>query len=74
MDQLPNQKAKFDIPENIVYLNCASQGPLLKKSCSAGQSGVMRKAQPWNVQSRVDTANEIERCRTAYGPLPISEP
>ena len=74
MDQLPNQKTKFDIPENIVYLNCASQGPLLKTSCSAGQNGVMRKAQPWNMQSRVDTANEIERCRKAYGSLIGSGP
>ena len=59
----------FDIPEDIVYLNCASQGPLLQTSCRAGQESVMRKAQPWDAQSRDRTADEIERCRSAYGTL-----
>ena len=68
-DQLSNQKAMFDIPEDVVYLNCASQGPLLQISCRAGQESVMRKAQPWDAQSRDRTANEIERCRSAYGRL-----
>ena len=72
-DQLSNQKAMFDIPEDVVYLNCASQGPLLQISCRAGQESVMRKAQPWDAQSRDRTADEIERCRSAYGLLIGSE-
>ncbi|GIT48127.1 MAG: hypothetical protein Ct9H300mP14_00550 [Gammaproteobacteria bacterium] len=71
-DRLSNQRAMFDIPEDIVYLNCASQGPLLQISCRAGQESVMRKAQPWDAQNR-DVRREIERCRSAYGVLIGSE-
>lgn len=68
-DRLSNQRSLFDIPDSIVYLNCASQGPLLRSSCEAGREGVMRKAQPWDSTDRARTIDEIERCRVAYGSL-----
>ena len=47
-DRLSNQRALFNIPEDVVYLNCASQGPLMQQTCDAGHEGVLRKAKPWD--------------------------
>ncbi len=68
-DRLSNQRQLFDIPEDVVYLNCASQGPLLRHACDAGREGVLRKARPWDPEMRARTLDEIEYCRTIYGGL-----
>jgi selenocysteine lyase/cysteine desulfurase len=41
----------FDIPEDIVYLNCASLSPQLRSVTKAGLMAVQRKSQPWEIQS-----------------------
>jgi selenocysteine lyase/cysteine desulfurase len=40
------QKDKFDLDEDIVYLNCAYQSPLSYRVVQAGMIGVSRKAKP----------------------------
>lgn len=41
----------FDIPDDIVYLNCASLSPQLKSVTEAGMRAMQRKAHPWQIQS-----------------------
>jgi selenocysteine lyase/cysteine desulfurase len=58
---LPSQRALFDIPEHICYLNAAAVGPLPLAVKQAGEFGVARKAQPWaiepgNAQKQFDRA------------------
>ncbi len=48
---LPCQRALFDIPRGVVYLNCAYMSPLLTASVQAGLDGVARKARPWTIRA-----------------------
>ena len=46
---LPNQRALFDIPDDVAYLNCAYQSPLMNSVVAAGDEAVRLKRHPWNV-------------------------
>lgn len=65
---IPNQRHLFDIPADVVYMNCASHSPLLRKSFEAGQQAVMRKAHPWG-SFREDAAAECETLRGVFARL-----
>lgn len=65
---LANQKHLFDIPEDVNYLNCASQTPLLRASVAAGEIGMSRKAHPWGPH-RDDTAHEAQEARALFAGL-----
>ena len=47
---LSEQRALFEIPEEICYLNCAYMSPLLRSTVIAGRQGLERKSQPWNIR------------------------
>jgi len=47
---LSEQRALFDIPEGVCYLNCAYMSPLLRSTVIAGRQGLERKSQPWNIR------------------------
>jgi selenocysteine lyase/cysteine desulfurase len=46
---LPSQRALFDIPDGITYLNCASMSPQLTSVTDAGIDAVRAKASPWTL-------------------------
>lgn len=46
---LPNQRHLFDIPPDVVYLNCAYMSPQMRPVTEAGIKGVQRKAHPWEI-------------------------
>jgi selenocysteine lyase/cysteine desulfurase len=46
---IPNQRHLFDIPEDVVYLNVATMGPLPRAAAEAGQRGLARKLRPWTI-------------------------
>lgn len=46
---IENQRALFDIPEEIAYLNCAYLSPLMHSVLEAGRKGLERKARPWEI-------------------------
>ena len=46
---LPCQRALFNIPREICYLNAASYSPLPLAAQEAGRAGVARKGQPWTL-------------------------
>ncbi len=65
---LGSQKHLFDIPDSVTYLACASQTPLLRASVTAGESGVLRKAHPWEPH-REDAAREAAEARALFAGL-----
>jgi len=45
-DVVPAQRARFDIPHEVAYFNCACKSPLSHRVVAAGEEGVRRKARP----------------------------
>ncbi|GAA3652226.1 aminotransferase class V-fold PLP-dependent enzyme [Flavivirga jejuensis] len=48
---LNNQKHLFDIPEEITYLNIASQSPSFKAIHEAGLNGLLQKRHPYTIST-----------------------
>jgi selenocysteine lyase/cysteine desulfurase len=48
---LPSQRALFDIPEDVAYLNCAYMSPLMHRVVEASRAGLARKSRPWEITS-----------------------
>ena len=70
---LPSQRALFDIPRHICYLNAASYSPLPLRTLEAGRAAVGRKGTPWTLEA--DFANEQHECaRTAAARLINADP
>lgn len=65
---LSSQRGLFEIPEEVTYLNCSYMSPLMTAVREAGQAGVARKAQPWQV-SPSDFFEESETARALFGEL-----
>ena len=65
---LSSQRALFDIPSTICYLNAASYSPLPLRTQEAGRAAVGRKGRPWTLPASF--ANEQnERARAAAARL-----
>jgi selenocysteine lyase/cysteine desulfurase len=65
---LSSQRALFDIPREICYLNAASYSPLPHAVQQAGRIGVARKGQPWTLDPGL-AAKQYERARGAAARL-----
>lgn len=70
---LPSQRASFDIPQDVCYLNAAAVGPLPRAVKAAGEVGVARKAQPWAIEPG-NAQRQFERARTAAARLINADP
>ena len=70
---LPSQRALFDIPREVCYLNAASYSPLPLKTMEAGRAAVGRKGRPWLIDHAFATA-QYERTRKAAAALINAEP
>jgi selenocysteine lyase/cysteine desulfurase len=46
---LPCQRHLFDIPSDVIYLNCAYMSPLMKNVLEAGGEGLTLKSHPWEL-------------------------
>lgn len=55
------QRALFDIPREVCFLNAAAWAPLPISSVETGRAGVARKAQPW----KLDADLQQEQCEAA---------
>jgi selenocysteine lyase/cysteine desulfurase len=65
---LPSQRALFDIPREVCYLNAAAFGPLPRTVQEAGERGAARKSRPWelgNWQSRAKAQSQRARAAAA---------
>jgi selenocysteine lyase/cysteine desulfurase len=70
---LPSQRALFDIPHDVTFLNAASWSPIPLASQEAGRVGAARKGQPWKLAP--DFAREQhERARRASAALINADP
>ncbi len=65
---LPSQRALFDIPREVCYLNAAAWGPLPLASQEAGRIGVGRKGRPWTLDPDF-AAQQHARARAAAARL-----
>src|SRR5580658_3546319 len=70
---LPSQRALFDMPLEISYLNAASWSPLPLATQEAGRLAVARKGRPWTLDADFP-AGQYERARTAAARLIAAEP
>jgi selenocysteine lyase/cysteine desulfurase len=70
---LPSQRALFDMPREICYLNAASWSPLPLATQEAGRIGVARKGQPWTLDPGLAN-KQHERARKAAAALINAEP
>jgi selenocysteine lyase/cysteine desulfurase len=70
---LSSQRALFDIPRHICYLNAASYSPLPLRTLEAGRAAAGRKATPWTLEAGFANAQH-ERARTAAARLIHAEP
>ena len=70
---LSSQRALFDIPRQICYLNAASYSPLPLRTLEAGRAAVGRKGTPWTLEPGFANAQH-ERARTAAARLIRAEP
>jgi selenocysteine lyase/cysteine desulfurase len=70
---LPSQRALFDIPREICYLNAASWSPLPIATQAAGRAGVARKGRPWLIDP-VFPGEQHERARRAAAALINADP
>ena len=70
---LASQRALFEMPRDICYLNSASYSPLPLRTQDAGRAAVGRKGTPWTLNT--DFANgQHERARTAAARLIHADP
>ena len=70
---LPSQRALFDVPREICYLNAASWSPIPLAVQQAGRDGATRKGRPWLLDAGF-AARQHERARTAAARLINADP
>ena len=70
---LPSQRALFDIPRDVCFLNAASWCPLPIAVQEAGRAGVARKGRPWTLEPAFAAAQH-ERARRAAARLINADP
>lgn len=66
--RIESQRHRFDIPEEVTYLNCAYMSPLLRETIRAGEAGLQRKAQPWKITAQ-DFFTDSETARDLFAQL-----
>jgi selenocysteine lyase/cysteine desulfurase len=67
-NMLSNQRSKFSLPANTIYLNCAYMSPLLKSVEKAGIEGIKRKRNPFSI-STSDFFGDTEKVRAEFAKL-----
>jgi selenocysteine lyase/cysteine desulfurase len=70
---LPCQRALFDMPRDVCFLNAASWGPLPLAVQDAGRAAIARKGQPWKLPGDFQSG-QYERARKAAAALIGAEP
>lgn len=65
---LPSQRALFDIPQGVTYLNAASMTPIPRAGRLAGEAGLYAKVQPWSMD-RAEGLARTERVRAQVASL-----
>jgi len=67
-ERIACQRALFDLPREVAYLNCAYMSPLLRETVAIGAEALARKARPWQIRP-ADFFSETERARALFARL-----
>jgi selenocysteine lyase/cysteine desulfurase len=70
---LPSQRALFDMPRDVCYMNAAGWGPMPLATQEAGRAAMNRKGQPWKLGGDLATVQN-ERARSAAAALIGADP
>jgi selenocysteine lyase/cysteine desulfurase len=70
---IPCQRDKFDIPDEVAYLNCASLAPLSRAVQAAGDRGLDAKLHPWSLTPE-DFFTESDAVRGLFARLIGAQP
>src|SRR6188508_2284992 len=70
---LPSQRALFDMPRDVCFMNAAAWSPLPLASQEAGRAAMARKGQPWKLPDGFQVA-QYERARQAAAALIGADP
>src|SRR3954447_1968757 len=70
---LSSQRALFDIPDDVAYLNAAGWSPLPRATQEAAREAVARKGQPWKLAADFSDAQHT-RARKAAAALIGADP
>src|SRR5476649_891674 len=70
---LPSQRALFDMPRDVCYMNAAGWGPMPLATQEAGRAAMNRKGQPWKLAADL-ASTQNERARSAAAALIGAEP
>ncbi|MDG2419370.1 MAG: aminotransferase class V-fold PLP-dependent enzyme [Saprospiraceae bacterium] len=62
------QKDKFNLSEEISYINCAYMSPNLRTVEQAGVQAILQKSQPWKV-TRSDFFAPVEKLKSTFAKL-----
>ncbi|MBP7240786.1 aminotransferase class V-fold PLP-dependent enzyme [Amaricoccus sp.] len=62
---IPSQRALFDLPREVAYLNCAYIGPMLAEAVEVGRAALARKARPWTIRP-ADFHDQTEELRPLF--------
>ena len=65
---LPSQRHFFEIPADVVYMNCAYMSALPKATIAAGEQALRRKGRPWTIASQ-DFFTDSEAVRALFARL-----
>jgi selenocysteine lyase/cysteine desulfurase len=65
---LGSQRDLFEIPDDIVYLNCAYMSPQLRSAREVGERSVSRKSRPWEITPD-DFFEDSEKARALFARL-----
>src|ERR687894_145206 len=66
--KLGSKRDLFEIPEDIVYLNCAYMSPQLRPAREVGEKAVSRKSRPWEITPN-DFFEDAEKARALFARL-----
>jgi selenocysteine lyase/cysteine desulfurase len=70
---LPSQRALFEMPRHVCYLNAASYSPLPLRTQEAGRAAVGRNGTPWTLEATFAN-DQHERARAAAARLINADP
>jgi selenocysteine lyase/cysteine desulfurase len=70
---LPSQRALFDMPRDVCFMNAAAWSPLPLASQEAGRAAMARKGQPWKLPDGFQSG-QYERTRKAAAALIGADP
>ena len=66
--KLGSKRDLFEIPEDIVYLNCAYMSPQLRPAREIGEKAISRKSRPWEITPD-DFFEDAEEIRALFARL-----